>query len=182
MTTTLTIRKAEPADLDTVEDLRAEATAWLAGKGLDQWQPGAPRVPTRAGTLDAIKRGACYLAYDHAGELVGTITVDDQADPEFWTPAERAEPALYVHRMIVARRAAGADIGRCLLQWAEHRAASNGGRWLRLDAWKTNTALQRYYSRQGFEHVRTVELGHRGSGALFQRPASTAAAEPGTPA
>lgn len=170
MTTTLTIRKAEPADLEAVEDLRAEATAWLAYKGLDQWQPGAPRVPTRAGTVDAINRGACYLAYDQAGELVGTITVDDRADPEFWTPAERAEPALYVHRIIVPRHAAGEGIGGQLLDWAGILAASRGKRWLRLDAWKTNTALHRYYERQGFHHVRTVGLAHRGSGGLFQRP------------
>ena len=44
-TPTLTIRKAEPADLDTLEELREEAVAWLASKGLDQWQPGQPRVP-----------------------------------------------------------------------------------------------------------------------------------------
>jgi hypothetical protein len=94
MSTTLTIRKAEPADLDTVDALREEAVAWLASKGLDQWQPGQPRVPTRATTADAIARGTCYLAYDQAGELVGTITLDDHADPELWTPAQRDEPAL----------------------------------------------------------------------------------------
>lgn len=74
MSTTLTIRKAEPTDLETVEELRAEAIAWLAAKGLDQWQPGQPRVPTRASTADAIHRGTCYLAYDDTEQLVGTIT------------------------------------------------------------------------------------------------------------
>jgi predicted N-acetyltransferase YhbS len=169
MTTTLTIRKAEPSDLDAVEDVRAEAIAWLASKGLDQWQPNQPRVPTRASTVDAIDRGVCFLAYDEADELVGTITIDDRADPEFWTPAERAEPALYIHRMIVPRRAAGADIGGRLLDWAGDLAASAGRRWLRLDAWKGNADLHRYYERHGFTHVRTVDLWHRGSGSLFQR-------------
>lgn len=177
MTKTLTIRKAEPADLDTVEDLRAEATAWLASKGLDQWQRTNARFPTRARAADAIARGACYLAYDADGELVGTITVDEDADPEFWTPAERAESALYVHRMIVRRAAAGAGLGALLLDWAGHEAARAGHKWLRLDAWKTNKPLHRYYVRQGFEHLRTVELPHRGSGALFQR--RTAVADPG---
>jgi GNAT superfamily N-acetyltransferase len=170
MTKTLTIRKAEPADLDTVEDLRAEATAWLASKGLDQWQRSNPRFPTRARAADAIARGACYLAYDGNSELVGTITVDDDADPEFWTPAEQTEPALYVHRMIVRRAAAGAGLGGLLLDWAGDRAARAGHRWLRLDAWKTNKPLHHYYERQGFAHVRTVDLAHRGSGAVFQRP------------
>src|SRR5690606_2841720 len=136
--------------------------------GLDQWQPGQPRIPTRASTEDAIRRGACYLAYED-GTLVGTLTVDDRADPEFWTAAERAQPALYVHRMIVARRAAGRDVGGRLLDWAADLAACTGNQWLRLDAWKTNTALHRYYEDHGFTHVRTVDLPHRGSGGLFQR-------------
>jgi GNAT superfamily N-acetyltransferase len=51
------------------------------------------------------------------------ITLDDRADPEFWTPAEQAEPALYLHRMVVARSASGHRTGRLLLDWAVNRAA-----------------------------------------------------------
>jgi GNAT superfamily N-acetyltransferase len=171
-TPTLTIRQAEPADLDTLEELREEAVAWLASKGLDQWQPGQPKVPTRVTAEHAIARGVCYIAYDQHGDIVGTITVDDHADPEFWTPAEQAEPALYVHRMIVPRAAAGGCLGARLLQWADEKARSSGRRWLRLDAWKSNPRLHQYYSDQGFQHLRTVELAHRGSGSLFQRPVS----------
>jgi GNAT superfamily N-acetyltransferase len=166
---TLTTRRAEPADLAAVEGLRQEAADWLAGKGLDQWQPGQPRIGSVARTLEAIERGECYLTYD-GDELVGTITIDDRPDAEFWTEAERAEPAVYLHRMVIARRYAGRDLGVVLLDLAENVASRAGASWLRLDAWKTNTALHRYYMDQGFEHVRTVDLPHRGSGALFQRP------------
>ncbi|MEU5725052.1 GNAT family N-acetyltransferase [Micromonospora sp. NPDC047738] len=65
---------------------------------------------------------------------------------------------------------AGRNIGGALLDWAARVAASRGCRWLRLDAWRTNEALHRYYERQGFSPIRVVELAHRGSGALFQRP------------
>jgi GNAT superfamily N-acetyltransferase len=169
----LTIRKAAPADLPDLEALREEAVAWLASKGLDQWQPGQPRVPTTASTVNAIERGATYLAYE-GDEPVGTITVDDHADPEFWTEAERAEPALYVHPMIAPRHAAGRSVGATRLDWAECRARATGRAVLRLDAWKHNVALHRYYESLGFEHIRTVDLPHRGSGGLFQRgvPAS----------
>jgi ribosomal protein S18 acetylase RimI-like enzyme len=169
MRPTLTIRKAEPSDLPAVAALQAETIAWLASKGLDQWQPGQPRVPNLTNALKAIELGACYLAYIGA-ELVGTITVDDHADTEFWTPDDCRDEALYIHRMIVARRFAGRDLGRDLLDWAEELASRSGRRWLRLDAWKTNPALHRYYESQGFKHVRTINLPHRGSGALFERP------------
>ena len=169
MTTTLTIRKAGPAGGGGGGGRRGGAGAGRGAGGRDEGQREQAGGPRRASTAAAIDRGVCYLAYDEADQLVGTITVDDWADPEFWTPGERAEPALYVHRMIVPRDAAGTDIGGRLLDWAGDLAASAGRRWLRLDAWKGNTALHRYYERHGFTHVRTVDLWHRGSGSLFQR-------------
>ena len=43
--------------------------------------------------------------------------------------------------------------------------------WLRLDCNKANEQLQAYYQRQAFTYLRTVDLPHRVSGALFQRHA-----------
>ncbi|MEU7909175.1 GNAT family N-acetyltransferase [Actinoplanes sp. NPDC049118] len=97
------------------------------------------------------------------------ITVDDYADPEFWTAQDDPDSALYVHRMVVDRVAGGNGVGGRLLDWAERLASSLGRTWLRLDAWRTNAPLHAYYQRQGFVPVRTVNLSHRGSGALFQR-------------
>jgi GNAT superfamily N-acetyltransferase len=168
MPSRLTFRRAEPSDLPAVSGLRQEATDWLAGKGLDQWQPGQPRKWSPAGLRDAIDRATCYLAYD-GDHLVGTITVDRIADPEFWTPQEQAEPAVYLHRMMIVRSRAGQQLGRELLDFADGIARSEGAVAVRLDAWKDNEALHRYYQRQGFRHVRTVDLSHRGSGALFER-------------
>jgi GNAT superfamily N-acetyltransferase len=73
-----------------------------------------------------------------------------------WTDAEAAEPALYTHKLTVARAYAGRGLGAELLDWAGTRAADIGATWLRLDVWTTNLDLQRYYLEQGFTHVRTV--------------------------
>lgn len=72
--------------------------------------------------------------------------------------------------MAVARTAAGQNIGARMLDWASFRAAQQGKELLRLDAWKTNPGLHRYYEGQGFTMVRLVDLPHRQSGALFERP------------
>lgn len=101
--------------------------------------------------------------------MVGTIIVDDFADPDFWSEDDAPSDALYVHRMIVSTTVSGRNLGAALLDFAERLAESRGRKWLRLDAWRTNLALHRYYIRQGFRAVRTVDLSHRGSGALFQR-------------
>lgn len=161
----LTVRAARLDDLSTVEELLSGATEWLASRGIDQWQ----YPPRREKILASIERGECFLAF-LGGEAVGTITVDDHADPEFWTDADAPETALYVHRMATARSIAGQGVGGVLLDWAAKRAADAGKPLLRLDAWKTNPALHGYYLSQGFTLVRVVDLEHRQSGALFQRP------------
>jgi GNAT superfamily N-acetyltransferase len=100
------------------------------------------------------------------------ITVDDYADPEFWTPEDQPDRALYVHRMVVDRSASGKNVGERLIDWAENLAKASGKEWLRLDAWSTNAPLHAYYKEQGFSPVRVLNLSHRGSGALFQRSVS----------
>jgi hypothetical protein len=50
-------------------------------------------------------------------------------------------------------------------------ARARGDQWVRLNCWTTNTLLHAYYEANGYEHIRTVDVPGRMSGALFQRPA-----------
>jgi GNAT superfamily N-acetyltransferase len=162
------IRLARESDLDSLVVLYESVRQWLIGRGLDQWKNNTSnRIRDRI--QDSIQDRCCFVAEDN-GEIVGSITVDTFADPEFWHDDDCPEDALYAHRMVVNRQESGQKVGEQLLRWAEQLAKQRGKRWLRLDAWRTNTRLHQYYSEQGFDLVRIVELGHRGSGALFQKP------------
>ncbi|MFJ5231025.1 GNAT family N-acetyltransferase [Kitasatospora sp. NPDC088391] len=164
--TALEMRAARTDELALVEGLLAGATAWLASRGSDQWQ----FPPRRERLLDSMSRDECFLAWLD-DQAVGTVTVDEQADPEFWQPGDEPSTALYVHRMAIARDMAGLAVGARMLDWAADRAVALGKSRLRLDAWKTNPALHQYYLGQGFALVRIVDLPHRQSGALFERKA-----------
>jgi RimJ/RimL family protein N-acetyltransferase len=74
---------------------------------------------------------------------------------------------MYLHRLIVRRKHAG--LGTEIMDWACHRAHRLGLHWLRIDVWTDNTGLHDYYLRNGFKHVRTLDLSDYPSGALFQR-------------
>jgi GNAT superfamily N-acetyltransferase len=163
----ITVRPARADELDTVAELWDEASRWLGSRGIDQWQ-----YPARRETIahNIAAGDQCWLV-EEDGRVIGTITIDDCADEEFWRPEDDPDDALYLHRMVTTREVAGREIGSALLDWASRRATSLGKRWVRLDAWRSNSALQRYYADRGFEHVRTVDLPHRQSGALFQRNA-----------
>jgi ribosomal protein S18 acetylase RimI-like enzyme len=165
------ITRATPDDLDTLVTFRDEAAAWLARRGIDQWQEPWPTEDLMVeGMLRNIQAGETFIVWD-GDTPAATITINRWAKPELWTEEEAAEPALYAHKVTVDRAHAGQGLGAELLDWAGTRAADEGADWLRVDVWTTNEHLQHYYLKHGFTYVRTVVLPHNPSGALFQRPA-----------
>lgn len=166
MRNTLTIRPANDGEVEIIARMWSEAAEWLDSRGINQWQYPA--------NIEKISRdigyGTAHVVLDDT-EYLGTITIDDRADPEFWTPDDAPDDALYAHRVITRPGARGISLGAAMLDWASREAEKAGKRWLRVDTWKTNADLGRYYETQRFEKVRTVDLPHRRSGALYQRRA-----------
>ncbi|MEU8507135.1 GNAT family N-acetyltransferase [Streptomyces brevispora] len=169
------ISAARPGDVTKLLAFREEAAAWLTRLGSDQWQRPYPADRL----LATIQAGSVFMVLD--GDVTAaTITLSRDVEEGLWTEPELSELSSFVTKLTVARTHAGQNLGGRLLDWAGDRAYREGVKWLRLDAWTTNEALQRYYLRQGFEHVRTVREGGavnggpRVSGWLAQRPASPA--------
>ena len=165
------ITRATPADLDTLVAFRDQAAAWLASKGIDQWQEPWPTPDLMVeGMLASIEAGGTFIVWDD-DTPAATITINRFAKPELWTEEEAAQPALYAHKVTVDRAYGGQGLGAELLDWAGTKAADEGADWLRVDVSTANERLQHDYLRHGFTYVRTVVLPHNPSGALFQRPA-----------
>ncbi|WP_433439476.1 GNAT family N-acetyltransferase [Nonomuraea sp. CA-141351] len=170
----LALRRAEPEDLPGVLTLLADTAEWLYAQGVRQWPRGGfgperiePLIEERV--LFLLDDELRYLDPDESAPPVATIALDGHADPEFWTLDDDPGDALYVHKLAVARPWSGSGLGDALLDWAGASAHAVGLPWLRLDCAKGNRRLQEYYRRRGFRHVRTVDLPHRASGALFER-------------
>ncbi|MEV0236962.1 GNAT family N-acetyltransferase [Nonomuraea sp. NPDC050786] len=170
----LALRRAEPEDLPGVLTLLADTAEWLYTQGVRQWPRGGfgperiePLIEERV--LFLLDDELRYLDPDESAPPVATIALDGHADPEFWTLDDDPGAALYVHKLAVARPWSGSGLGDALLDWAGASAHAAGLPWLRLDCAKGNRRLQEYYRRRRFRHVRTVDLPHRASGALFER-------------
>jgi GNAT superfamily N-acetyltransferase len=149
--------------------LRIEAEGWLAAAGIDQWRNPQTRGPALAKWMADIEAGRTWVVEDQA--VLATVTLAP-ADMDFWRPDDSPESAVYVAKLITARAAKGSNLGGLLLDWAGSQARAQGKSWVRLDCWRDNLTLQRFYLREGFEHVRTEAPAHRLSGWLGQRPAS----------
>ena len=179
MAANLELRLAHEDDVPGIEGLMAAAREWLSRKGTDQWQRSWPDDAARKTRMHiGVTAGKTWVVTDGAA-CVATITVDWHAYtpglPTLWTEAERAEPAVYDHRMTVLRDSAyaGRGLGAGLLDWSGRLAEeAYGARAVRLDAWTTNSDLHLYYKGAGFDKKRThaeEEIGCP-SGALFEKP------------
>ena len=167
MTKPYAMRQAKYDDLDVVMALLDSRIHWLRVQGSDQWSTGST---FRTRLTNHIERGETWLLEDN-GEAVATITVGTVGDPDFWTPSELRERAMYVSKMAskIVRR--GESLGALMIQWTRDQAAKLGLDFVRWDAWRTNPKLQDYYLSIGARHVRTVDVADRWSGALFEMPA-----------
>jgi len=170
----LNIRLAEPSDLAAVVSLRVEAETWLHAAGIAQW---IDRERGIRNLREGIEAGTTYVAADAEQDVAATLTLSGP-DFDFWRKEDQPDQALYLYKFIIGSDYRGTGLGDELLDWACEQAQEAGKRWLRLDCWRENISLQRYYLRRGFEHVRTDVVPGRGSGALFQRPSTLRLAAP----
>ncbi|MER7316505.1 MULTISPECIES: GNAT family N-acetyltransferase [Streptomyces] len=162
---------AQEADLHRLLKFRTDTSLWLGAQGIDQWAKPFPAEHI----LASIRAGEVFMIKEDPGsDAAATVTLDQDADERLWTPAERLEPACYVHKLTVDRAYAGTGLGSRILDWAGDQAAHRGAKWLRLDAWTTNPRLHAYYESQGFYHIRTSTDTNVVSGWVAQRPAALA--------
>ena len=171
---TYRVRRATDSEFSTVSGLIGDVALWLRSKGTDQWQKPWPSAEGRdARIMYSLRSGKTWLVKDGNDVPAATITVEDAADPKLWNEWESAEPAVYVHRLVVGRGFAGIGLGAALLNWAGKQAADRyDAKWIRIDVWTTNAALHRYYERQGFSFVRECADAQYPSSALFRRSTS----------
>lgn len=167
--TKLIIRPASSDDEGVIIGLIEEASWWLRGKNTDQWnRPWPDRTARDQRIRNGIERRHTWMVWDGTAPAA-TITVDPSPDVEIW-PSSHDVPAIYLHRLVVSRAYAGINLGGVLIDWAAQRAVREGEvRWVRVDVWRTNTALHAYYERCGFQRSGTCTDPAYPAGALFQK-------------
>jgi ribosomal protein S18 acetylase RimI-like enzyme len=169
------ITRATIANLKDVTELADEARIWLATKGTDQWQSAWPSNDKRDERVrEGLEKGQTWIVWDR-GTVAATVSITTEHDPAVWSypgcTCDLGEPAVYVHRLITARDYAGRGLGTELTNWAGLRSSRDyGARWIRIDVWTTNIALQEYYLKAGFEPCGLCLDPSYPSAALFQKP------------
>jgi len=175
MTLNLRIVRAKDADLPVVLGLIEDARNWLPTKDTDQWAKPYPDLDRKiARVQESIERGETWIVWEGATP-VATVTIKTERDSVLWSDrtcvCNAAEPAVYVHRLITARKYSGLGLGSELIGWAGLRGSrSYGAKWVRVDVWTTNLLLHKYYMGIGFAGCGEYDDRRYPSGALFQKP------------
>ncbi|MEV0445326.1 GNAT family N-acetyltransferase [Streptomyces spectabilis] len=144
------IRPARPEDYEEVVRIVLARSAWLEGRGLPGWRESAEKVAALTGSGD----GATWVL-EADGAPVGCTTVTDSTPPMAWSERELAEPALYLYTTITDPLVREAKPGALIALWAVDRAAREGKQWVRRGC--RFEGLVRYYQRQGFTLVHTMQ-------------------------
>jgi GNAT superfamily N-acetyltransferase len=159
--------KLDESHRQLVHKVRDDAGEWLSTKGTDQYRGGLDMAQVHA-NIDHDFDAYPFVGWLVDGEVVAMMAlIAPEAEAEFWSPEEIAEPQIYISRFFVVEH--GKGHGSALLEAVIEQARQEGKRWVRLNCWSTNTRLHAYYIAHGFEHVRTCHVAGRMSGALFQR-------------
>lgn len=154
MTEEIIIRQADEKDWPQVHDLLIQVARWLSEQGSAQWN-GLLEGQDSHQTQERIKENQVYIAEDAGKTLLGMYILYDhpsQWDKDLWSDDNR-EDYYYLHRLAVDRRFNGRGISGLLLENAKENTRNRGKKALRLDCRANVAALNRLYSKNGFELV-----------------------------
>ncbi|WP_223653207.1 GNAT family N-acetyltransferase [Hymenobacter psoromatis] len=158
MTQDLTIRRAALADLPAVLALIRAVVPVMNAAGNYQWTNDYPNEEV---FRQDIAKQQLWVA-ERLGEMEGVAALTQDQDPEYadadW---DAAEPALVTHRLAVAPATQGRGVAAALLRQAEHEAAVQGLRTLRVDTNSENAATQRLFPKLGYRFAGEIRLAFR---------------------
>jgi ribosomal protein S18 acetylase RimI-like enzyme len=173
----LDIRSAVSNDLPAVLELIDEAKLWLPSKFTDQWskdwadQKGRKRSERVQDSLTHETTWIVTVTHENQSYAVATVTIERHGNPLVWDrPGDLDDSAVYLSRLVVARRFAGLKIGTAVLNWAcNHARYRYQAELVRIDVWTRNFALHKYYRAQGFRWQGYCKDTDYTSRARFQR-------------
>lgn len=146
---TLELHAAQISHVGRMMWLFEEARRWHKEMNVSRW----PLFELER-VLDDIENGRLFIIKQDQCVLGGVTVTED--DPLIWGDEC---PALYIHRLVVARNFKGQSIGNIIVDHVERMAIARNKLALRLDCWAENDRLKRYYERIGFKQIRDVAMG-----------------------
>lgn len=153
-----TFRPSREEDLPQIMAIVAQAQAYLAAQGIDQWQDG---YPDEAIMREDIRLGRGYIL-EEDGRVLGIATVDFGSEPTYdviydgaWTTRE---PYACIHRVALDADTRGTGAADEMMQRAEEIVRGRGVWGIRIDTHHENVVMQGMLKRNGYVPCGTIYL------------------------
>jgi ribosomal protein S18 acetylase RimI-like enzyme len=137
------VRKATFNEAESALAMLREVAQWLVDSGRPLWEVESFQLdPLRKAAL----AGELVLGFAESRPVASMLL---QYRDELYWPSDPPGEALYVHKLVVRRSAAGQHWPDRLIAWARGQGRSAGARFLRLDT-ADRLQLLSLYQRLGF--------------------------------
>lgn len=164
----LEMRLARADEAARVMEILEDGKHSIARFGIEQWQHGYPNL---AAVERDIAAGACYVAVDDAGSLLGSLALLDGIDAEYcrahvgWltdNPVAGEAPYLAIHRCATAAEALERGVMGFMFDQAAAIARSQGKSSIRIDTHPGNRAMRAFLIKQGYTELAPFDLTQKG--------------------
>lgn len=153
-----TFEKSREDDVPQIMDIIAQAQAYLAAQGINQWQNG---YPDEAIVRQDIRLGNGYVLKED-GAVIGIATIIFDGEPSYadihdgaWTTPE---PYACIHRIAVSGHARGKGAADALMTAADDVIRVQGVKGVRIDTHRENIVMQRMLARNGYSLCGVIYL------------------------
>ena len=148
-------RFAAEGDIPAMEVIAAQARAYLATNGVDQWAGSNPPYPGGVDFLADMARGECYVL-TCGGEVGAFFTLSTAPDTNYAAITDGKwsadEPYAVIHRCAVSGKWRGSGLADRMVKECQRLALEQGVFWLRADTHKKNKAMQNLLRRNRFQY------------------------------
>lgn len=159
-----TLRHSTLKDLPGILEIIAQAQAYLAAQGVDQWQDGYPNEATMR---EDIRLERSYVL-EADGGILGIASLVFDGEPTYDVICEGAwlapEPYACIHRIAMDAAARGSGAAGELMALAEAETVSRGMYSVRIDTHRDNLVMQRMLQKNGYTRCGIIYLGAGGDG------------------
>ncbi|WP_233269803.1 GNAT family N-acetyltransferase [Heyndrickxia camelliae] len=144
------IRKGQIEDIPAIMKMVQDTVEIMKEENNDQW---SDVYPTASNFEMDVENGSLYVL-EEAGEVIGSITVDQNQPSEYEPiPWRKADNAFVFHRLVVSPRSRGKGEATKLIKYAEQYAIDNEVPYMRIDTYSLNKKAQKLFEKNGYKKV-----------------------------
>lgn len=163
------IRKAIPADAESIMQIFRQAQTGLRVQGVNQWQNGYPNMEIV--DMD-IMSGNCLVCVVNG--LIGAsfvLTFEPEATYDRIYSGQWLSEGQYgiIHRMAAADAFKGRGLGAEMIEMAEQIALSRGIRSIKVDTHRDNNPMQNLLRNNKFQYCGVIYLDNGQERLAFEK-------------